>query len=61
MNPRTSAALVRLIIPTALVLLVVWAAVTLTTDAPGWVNALLTTGVLLLIYGVVRRGTERAP
>ncbi len=45
----------------AAALLVVWAGLTLGTAAPGWVNALLTAGVFVLIYRVVQRGTERRP
>lgn len=44
-------------LPLAVVLLVVWAGVTFSTEAPGWIHALLTAGVFLLIYGVVRKGT----
>jgi peptidoglycan/LPS O-acetylase OafA/YrhL len=39
----------------AVLLLVIWAYVTLTTVAPGWVHILLTAGVFLLIYGVALR------
>ncbi len=45
----------------AAALLVVWAGLTLGTAAPGWVNALLTAGVFLLIYRTVQRGTARRP
>lgn len=42
----------------AVVMLAVWAAVTFAlAPAPGWVHALLTAGVFLLIYRVVVRGT----
>lgn len=37
------------------VLLVIWAYVTITTVAPGWVHILLTAGVFLLIYGIALR------
>jgi uncharacterized protein (DUF983 family) len=37
------------------VLLVIWAYVTITTVAPGWVHVLLTAGVFLLIYGIALR------
>ena len=43
---------------TAVAMLLVWAVAALVYSGPGWVNALLTAGVLLLIYRVVRRGTE---
>lgn len=45
----------------AAALLLVWGALTLGTAAPGWINALLTAGVFLLIYRVVQRGTSRRP
>jgi hypothetical protein len=39
-------------------MLVVWAVVTFAfAPAPGWVHALLTAGVFLVIYRVVVRGT----
>ncbi|MEQ1691119.1 MAG: hypothetical protein ABMA00_07540 [Gemmatimonas sp.] len=41
----------------AIVMLVVWAAVTLTTDAPGATHLLLTGGVFLLIWRIVARDT----
>ncbi len=45
----------------AVVMLVVWAGVTFAlAPAPGWVHALLTAGVFLLIYRVVVRGTPGA-
>ena len=43
---------------TAVAMLLVWAVAALVYSGPGWVNALLTGGVLLLIYRVVRRGTR---
>jgi uncharacterized membrane protein len=42
----------------AVVMLVVWAIVTFTTSAPGWIHVLLTMGVFLLIYRIVVRGTR---
>ena len=42
----------------AIVMLVVWAIVTFTTTAPGWIHILLTMGVFLLIYRIVVRGTR---
>jgi hypothetical protein len=42
----------------AVLMLVVWAVVTFTTEAPGWVHILLTMGVFLLIYRIVVRGTR---
>ena len=42
----------------AIVMLVVWAIVTFTTTAPGWIHLLLTMGMFLLIYRIVVRGTR---
>lgn len=42
----------------AIVMLVVWAAVTFTTTAPGWIHLLLTFGMFLLIYRIAVRGTR---
>lgn len=39
-------------------MLVIWAYVTITTVAPGWVHILLTAGVFLLIYGIAARDTS---
>ncbi len=44
----------------AVLMLVAWAVVTFTTEAPGWVHILLTVGVFLLIYRIVIRGTRGA-
>ena len=44
-------------IPLSLVMLAVWALVTFAFEAPGWVHALLTAGVFLLIYSIVVRDT----
>jgi len=44
----------------ALLMLVVWAFVTFTTTAPGWIHLLLTVGMFLLIYRIVIRGTGGA-
>ncbi len=41
----------------AIVMLVGWAGVTFTTEAPGWVHLFLTAGVFLLIWRIVVRGT----
>ena len=43
---------------TAVAMLLVWAVAALGFDGPGWVNGLLTAGMTLLIYRVVKRGTE---
>jgi hypothetical protein len=42
----------------AILMLAVWAFGTV-QGWGGWVNALLTVGIFLLIYRVVRRGTQR--
>lgn len=42
----------------AIAMLVVWAIVTFTTSAPGWIHILLTMGMCLLIYRIVMRGTR---
>ena len=42
----------------AVLILVAWAVVTFTTEAPGWIHILLTIGVFLLIYRIVVRGTR---
>jgi hypothetical protein len=44
----------------ALVMLAVWAALTFTTTAPGWIHLLLTAGVFLVIWRIVVRGTPDA-
>lgn len=42
----------------AVLMLLVWAVVTFAmAPAPGWIHALLTAGVFLIIYRVVVRGT----
>ena len=42
----------------AVVMLAIWAFVTFTTTAPGWIHILLTMGMFLLIYRIVVRGTR---
>jgi uncharacterized membrane protein len=42
----------------AVVMLAVWAFVTFTMTAPGWIHILLTVGMFLLIYRIVVRGTR---
>jgi uncharacterized membrane protein len=42
----------------AVLMLIVWAFVTFTTTAPGWIHILLTMGMFLLIYRIVVRGTR---
>jgi hypothetical protein len=46
-------------IPIAIVMLVVWAAVTVSTEAPGWIHGLLTFGVFLLLWAIVERGADK--
>ena len=41
----------------ALIMLLVWALVTFTTEAPGAIHLLLTGGMFLLIYRIVVRDT----
>lgn len=41
----------------AIAMLAVWAFATFTTEATGWVHALLTVGVFLLLWRIVVRGT----
>ena len=41
----------------AVAMLVVWAFATFTTEASGWIHALLSAGVFLLIWRIVVRGT----
>jgi len=43
----------------AALILVVWAVVTFTTEAPGYVHLLLTIGVFLLFWRIAVRGTAR--
>ena len=42
----------------AIAMLGVWAFITFTTTAPGWIHILLTMGMCLLIYRIVVRGTR---
>ena len=42
----------------AVLMLAIWAFVTFTTAAPGWIHLLLTVGLFLLIYRIVVRGTS---
>ena len=45
----------------AVLLLVIWAYVTITTVAPGWVHVLLIAGVFLSIYGIALRDPSLPP
>ncbi|MHB0963407.1 MAG: DUF5670 family protein [Gemmatimonadaceae bacterium] len=40
-----------------LALLVVWGVATALTPAPGWIHLLLTAGVALCVYGIVKPRT----
>ncbi len=42
----------------AILMLAIWAFVSFTTTAPGWIHILLTMGMFLLIYRIVVRGTR---
>ncbi|MBA3403229.1 MAG: hypothetical protein H0U13_00890 [Gemmatimonadaceae bacterium] len=44
-----------------ILMLVVWAVVTIAMEAPGYVHLLLVFGVFLLIWGVTLRGAAAAP
>lgn len=44
----------------AIVMLIIWAFATITTEASGYVHALLTAGVFLLIWRAVVRGTSQS-
>ena len=44
-----------------IVMLVVWGALTFTTEAQGWVHLLLTAGVFLIIWRMVVRDTPSGP
>ena len=43
----------------AVAMLVLWATLTFTTEAAGWVHLLLTLGIFLLIERIVARGKNR--
>ena len=42
----------------SILMLAIWAFVTFTRTAPGWIHILLTLGMFLLIYRIVVRGTR---
>ncbi|HVZ78977.1 MAG TPA: hypothetical protein VG818_13425 [Gemmatimonadaceae bacterium] len=44
----------------AVAMLVIWAVVALGFSGPGWIHALLTVGVALLIWRIVVRGSAPA-
>ena len=43
----------------AIAMLAVWAGGTMFFEAPGWIHVLLTAGVFLLIWSVVRRASAK--
>ncbi len=47
------------IIVAAVAILAVWAGITVTTEAPGFVHLLLTGGMFLLIWRIVVRGSRQ--
>ena len=44
----------------AVVMLIAWAVVTFTTEAPGYVHLLLTIGFFLLFWRIASRGSSRS-
>ena len=46
-------------IATAIAMLVIWAIGTVAFEAPGWLHALLSVGIFLLIHRIVVRGTPK--
>ena len=44
----------------AVIMLIAWAGITFTTDAPGYVHLLLTIGFFLLFWRIAERGSKRA-
>jgi len=47
-------------IAAAVVIIAVWAVVTVTTDAPGYVHLLLTIGFFLLFWRIIARDGRRS-
>jgi hypothetical protein len=45
----------------AIAMLIVWAVVTFTTEAPGYVHLLLTLGVFILIWRITVRSSRNRP
>jgi hypothetical protein len=45
----------------AVIMLVVWAVLTVTTEAPGYVHLLLTIGFFLLFWRIVARDPDSKP
>ena len=57
-NTRSRESLIEsLALPVGIIMLAVWAIVTFTLTAPGWIHALLTLGVFSVMWGVVARAT----
>ena len=50
-----------LVMAGAVLMLVAWVVLVLTTQAAGWVHLLLTFGMFLLIWRIVVRGTPSGP
>ena len=44
----------------ALLMILTWAGIIVTTEAAGWTHLLLTFGLAILIWRIVARGTVRA-
>jgi hypothetical protein len=44
----------------AVIMLIAWAVITFTTNAPGYVHLLLTIGFFLLFWRIANRGSKRA-
>lgn len=36
------------------ILILIWAAAIVATDAPGWIHLLLSVGLFLVVYGIVQ-------
>jgi hypothetical protein len=47
--------LVKIAIPLAIIVLILWGVGTFYFDAPGWFHGLLTGGIFLLLWGIVSR------
>jgi hypothetical protein len=47
--------LLKIAIPLAVIVLVLWGVGTFYFEAPGWFHGLLTIGVVLLLWGIVSR------
>lgn len=45
----------------AVLMLLIWAVVTFTTEAPGYIHLLLTIGVFLLFWRIAARGRGPGP